>query len=233
MYKDTKTAVFVDGYPQIAPLERVRGKGTNGKWIYGRRISESQIGSLAPNPISYMGSNRKLILVAYDVDPNTICWYTGVKVIGKDEDYLFENDLLRDNKGHIFKTVWHEGRWLLVVVSKGNLMCTHVNLIDYLDRIEEQGGTLTLIGNTIDQPDLDLDLSKMGPDQNEITRDLLEYLLKESQTANMTPVFTDEDGEEHYIDHPDTLELLNTILEQAYLPFIAQKVIEGGWRKEN
>jgi hypothetical protein len=61
---------------------------------------------------------------------------------------------------------------------------------------------------------------------HELIDEMQEYLLKESQMANMDLVFVNhESGEETRVTDPKVLEVMNSILEQAYLPFITKKLI--------
>lgn len=135
-------AILVDGYQSIHPIERARGKNKHGQWIFGRKIGADQIGNV--------GDTHNL--VGYTVDPNTICWCTGIKNVGDQEQYLFENDLVRDEKGVAYQILRKNSQWILATVSNGSITDQETNLIDHLDCIEKRGGFLVLIRNAMDIP---------------------------------------------------------------------------------
>lgn len=60
--------------------------------------------------------------------------------------------------------------------------------------------------------------------------ELNKFMFEKSDSANVEPVFTDGDGEEHYLDEKST-KVINDILEQAFIPFLAAAVIEEGYEK--
>lgn len=54
-------------------------------------------------------------------------------------------------------------------------------------------------------------------------------LIEKSNSANVELVFTDNDGIEYRIDNEKALEVINNILEQAFIPFLAEQVINAGY----
>lgn len=67
----------------------------------------------------------------------------------------------------------------------------------------------------------------MKTEQEQI-KELTEFMLEVSGSANVEPVFVDENGEEMRLNKGAT-SLLNDILEQAFIPYLAQKLIENGY----
>lgn len=67
-------------------------------------------------------------------------------------------------------------------------------------------------------------------DREKQIEELRALLFENSNSANVEPVFTDENGEEHYL--PDgAIKVLNDILEKAFIPFLAEVIIDNGYRK--
>lgn len=67
-------------------------------------------------------------------------------------------------------------------------------------------------------------------DREKQIEELRALLFEKSSSANVEPVFTDESGEEHYL--PDeAIKVLNDILEKAFIPFLAEVIIDNGYRK--
>lgn len=54
-------------------------------------------------------------------------------------------------------------------------------------------------------------------------------MLQRSNLANVEPVFIDENGNEYTIDNEKALKVLNDILEQAFIPFLAEQIINAGY----
>ena len=61
--------------------------------------------------------------------------------------------------------------------------------------------------------------------------ELITILHKASVEANVTPEFNGNDGTTIELSQP-VIDLLNNILEQAYIPYMAQVVIDNGYRKQ-
>ncbi len=60
--------------------------------------------------------------------------------------------------------------------------------------------------------------------------ELHNFMFEKSNSANVEPVFTDGEGKEHYLDDKSAV-VINDILEQAFIPFLAKAVIEEGYEK--
>ena len=61
--------------------------------------------------------------------------------------------------------------------------------------------------------------------------ELITILHKASVEANVTPEFNGDDGTTIELSQP-VIDVINNILEQAYLPFLAEVVIDNGYRKQ-
>ena len=60
--------------------------------------------------------------------------------------------------------------------------------------------------------------------------ELYQLLLDKSSTANVEPVFRLDTGEEINPD-PRAIEIINQILEKAYLPFLCKVITEAGYHR--
>lgn len=69
----------------------------------------------------------------------------------------------------------------------------------------------------------------MSKDQIE---ELARIMLEKSKSANAEPIFTAEDGTEIVLDEK-SLKLIDVILEQAYIPFLAEVIYNAGYRKQS
>lgn len=61
--------------------------------------------------------------------------------------------------------------------------------------------------------------------------ELITILHKASVNANVAPEFHGDNGTTVELTQP-VIDMINNILEQAYLPFLAEVVIENGYRKQ-
>ena len=61
--------------------------------------------------------------------------------------------------------------------------------------------------------------------------ELTAFLLAKSNAANVEPVFVTEDGTEIMLDEKSA-NVLNAILEQAFIPYLANVLCEEGYSKE-
>lgn len=61
--------------------------------------------------------------------------------------------------------------------------------------------------------------------------ELITILHKASVEANVAPEFNGDDGTTIELTQP-VIDMINNILEQAYLPFLAEVVIDNGYRKQ-
>lgn len=62
--------------------------------------------------------------------------------------------------------------------------------------------------------------------------EILKLLREKSITADVELCFETEEGETVVVDNPDTLDLLNQILEEAYLPFLTEVLVEAGYHRD-
>lgn len=61
--------------------------------------------------------------------------------------------------------------------------------------------------------------------------EMARIMLEKSKSANAEPIFTAEDGTEIVLDEK-SLKLIDVILEQAYIPFLAEVLYNAGYRKQ-
>lgn len=113
-----------------------RGLWTRKKeWIYG---SLAIFGDDDYN--IYVNDENKL----YQVDPNTVCQYTGLK--DRNRKTVFEGDILRREVGGIFVVQWSK------VLAKFEAKLISYNKIAYFNTMIF--GECEVIGNIYDNPDL-------------------------------------------------------------------------------
>lgn len=62
--------------------------------------------------------------------------------------------------------------------------------------------------------------------------EILKLLREKSTAADVELCFETEEGETVVIDNPDTLDLLNQILEEAYLPYLTEVLVEAGYHRD-
>lgn len=62
--------------------------------------------------------------------------------------------------------------------------------------------------------------------------EILKLLREKSTAANVELCYETEDGETMVVDNPETLEFLNQILEEAYLPFLTEVLVEAGYHRD-
>lgn len=226
----SKEPIFVPNFGLMSPNERVKGFHLTKRWIYGKSLGDQFVVGNLEN--SRCGSDYT---AKYEFNPKDICRCTGVVLLGQQDDYLYENDVIKNHIGQLFLIENRDNRWVARIIKDTedeellDQVCNLKDYLHFLDNSETEGAHY--VGNIIEDAEL-REIVRKNTGKRERINELFEYLKKESDSANLTPVFVDEEGEEHYIDHPDALNLINTILEQAYLPYLARKVIEGGWRKE-
>ena len=65
---------------------------------------------------------------------------------------------------------------------------------------------------------------------NKQIEETAKFMLEKSNSANATPIFTAEDGTEIVLGE-NVAKLLDTILEQAFIPFLAECLVKEGYRK--
>lgn len=62
--------------------------------------------------------------------------------------------------------------------------------------------------------------------------EMRDFMLKKSNSANVEPVFTTSEGQEIILGK-DLTKLLNDVLEQAFIPFLAEALYSADYRKQS
>ena len=130
-----------------------RGKRTdNGEWVEGSYLPDGITGKcyIVPtgsclNESEKVGEDGCLQFFAFEIDPSTICQYTGLT--DKNGRKIWENDILRCKDGSILKVSWHhfKASW---VVSKKGWIYNHF----FGEGVEPED--VEVIGNIFDTPEL-------------------------------------------------------------------------------
>jgi hypothetical protein len=62
--------------------------------------------------------------------------------------------------------------------------------------------------------------------------EIYKLLLEKSSTANVDLCYETKDGETMVVDNPEVLAVMNQILEEAYLPFLTEVLVEAGYHRD-
>lgn len=146
----------------------------NSEWVYGYYLCDGITGKVyihdsgnSVNESDKVGYDGYLQFVAYEIDPETICQYTGL--IDKNGKKIWENDLLRysydypgspwlkvkglsdkDIKYSIGAVFWSDWRGAWAVCGGGTNRCINQDVFTY----SRNPNRVEVIGNIFDNPDL-------------------------------------------------------------------------------
>lgn len=68
--------------------------------------------------------------------------------------------------------------------------------------------------------------------EQERYEEIYKLLLEKSSTANVDLCYETKDGETMVVDNPEVLAVMNQILEEAYLPFLTEVLVEAGYHRD-
>lgn len=113
----------------------------SGEWMYGyyRRIPCMRL-----YEHYIMPQNPKNRLEQYEIDPDTLCQYTGLT--DKNGKKIWENDIVRNKKGDIGVAQWFEEHAAFMIWNKTK------NCVCYL--AENDFSKIEVVGNIFDNPEL-------------------------------------------------------------------------------
>ena len=67
---------------------------------------------------------------------------------------------------------------------------------------------------------------------NKQIEEMAKLMLEKSNSANVEPIFTAKDGTQIVLGEQAT-KLLDDVLEQAFIPFLAEILWDSGYRRQN
>lgn len=123
---------------------KFRGKRVdNGKWVYGYfAIDTDTKSNYIIERIYWNCEECSDQTLYYEVDPETIGQYTGLK--DKNDKELYEGDAIKDPDGNVLEVVWNKGAASFELQNN----ISHFLFVQrYIDMFE-------VIGNIHDNPDL-------------------------------------------------------------------------------
>lgn len=128
----------------------------NSEWVYGYYLCDGITGKVyihdsgnSVNESDKVGYDGYLQFVAYEIDPETICQYTGL--IDKNGEKIWENDIL---KAHLDKNYPQDITYTKIIWNECRF-CTNENHsidIETLDKWDAEH--YEVCGNVFDNPDL-------------------------------------------------------------------------------
>lgn len=122
-------------------------RNDDGEWVFGglsycEKTNAYFITNMGKDHISYIGFHQ-------EVDSNTICQCTGIK--DKNGKMIWENDIVKDDKGNFYKAFWQEKYYQfswVCVKSEKLPMGARWSLNCF------RGYEMEIIGNIFDNPEL-------------------------------------------------------------------------------
>lgn len=149
-----------------------RGKRIdNGEWVEGNLLYDGVTGQVfihaegnSVNESSKVGEEGCLAFVAFEVDPSTLCWCTGLE--DENGKLIWENDIVKfedcGKEGYEYKEDFEyentarvefaDGRWSLTDFASDNsaVMDTMYDHADFMDLWQ----ACKVVGNKFDNPEL-------------------------------------------------------------------------------
>lgn len=113
------------------------------KWLKGKRVvtySEKETDCI----ITWMSNGG---MSRYEVDPSTICQCTGS--VDKNGKLIWENDIIKNDKGNLYKAFWQDDRYTWVCVKSEKLPIGAKWNFDCF-----RGYEMEIVGNVFDNPEL-------------------------------------------------------------------------------
>ena len=117
----------------------------NGEWVYGYLWVGACSAYITPFNvgITYYEENKRIVACAYEIDPTTICQYTGLN--DKNGKKIWENDIVRCGRNIVVSWDEHFASWCLT--RKGWL---YKHFFGESQNPED----CEVVGNIFDNPDL-------------------------------------------------------------------------------
>ena len=123
----------------------------NGEWVEGCLIIDYVSGQYfihqngnSVNESPKIGEEGYLRFLAFEIDPNTLCQFTGLT--DKNGKKIWENDILRNEKSDIGVVQWFEEHAAFMIWNKTK------HYVCYL--AENDFSKIEIAGNEFDNPDL-------------------------------------------------------------------------------
>lgn len=123
----------------------------NGEWVEGCLIIDYVSGQYfihqngnSVNESPKIGEEGCLRFLAFEIDPNTLCQFTGLT--DKNGKKIWENDILRNEKSDIGVVQWFEEHAAFMIWNKTK------HYVCYL--AENDFSKIEIAGNEFDNPDL-------------------------------------------------------------------------------
>lgn len=124
---------------------------TEGEWIEGSLFySNDENGTVYQIATSYLSASKdeSVMVVAYEVDPETVCQYTGLT--DKNSRKIFEGDIVQD---YPFKAIVKFGEFENQVLKNIGFNLDWTDGLYYRQDLPFWAGKIEVIGNIFDSPE--------------------------------------------------------------------------------